>query len=779
MFQGFTRKSHSTLSLPRALILLTAFGFIALSVSYVFFSADLEFPRLSPFTLSTSSPQVAASPPGHHFGLTTPEGIRSSVIFQYEQNHMLMSDPQPLRHLQYCSNPKHTAESSTVLVSESGDEGTLARIDFPWYGPNTPIRFNPSILPYPKGSPNPYFALARSSDKSEFDSKEPVRSHMVYCDMAWGKSQGAERQVLQCQTDLVTYDFPEWESPKGSCQGKYAVLSEKVGATDARLFFSPEGEPLMIVGDHGKGNCWSQYIIDLRMIIPDIGRKMNISHVPVRFKEPTELPRDEYHMIEKNWFVFFDEHDKPYVQRAIENRSISSIESLFEGRSDAAQNQNLLGAHETPKCIKSLKKDFHDPDKPFVNEIHQGSNSLRVTLCDFPCIPTIHNTVNIEIFQIKYLSFLEIFYRRYVVLTNITAPFNVVGRSSNIIYVGADEKSFIFTVSMTWDHNNRRNRDAWNDHVYGGKEVWNVLEDQEAEEYENGLNEKLLEPSFDVPIYSDSDPSSENGFGGHEDLETGKTVSANDYDAGMDDASGSPARTGTPADPATPDKIPSYDPQFNKDPAEHDALPPITELFDDHPELRNGSTVGMESYDKDPAMHDKTVPIKEYLENKADSSPLSIGEVYDENPALHDATDSIKDSFEKDPAYHDRLPVPSNATSIPVKSTESEDGFERLKRGFSYITKRMLGKRNTPLVDEEVEEMAFEEDTSIIDAYARVYGMPNSTEKNNLVNDYYHGWLDDTVMIHLGISDSDGGVMHVKARNLLDCLTLCSEDDEH
>ncbi|KAK9337970.1 hypothetical protein V1521DRAFT_432113 [Lipomyces starkeyi] len=549
------------------------FTIMGLSYSNLIRNEYVPFGRPTPVSSSTSSSDS---------GLTD-EQIQVSVIQQYELNRKLVASGSPLDQLAVCGNPLHTNESAVVLVSENGPEGTLARIEFAWFGFNTPGRYNPNILPYPPGAAHPYFGLARQS----LDNGGIRHHELVYCDMNWGLSKGIGRRILKCMTGTRNIEFPEWRSPNGTCRW-LPYLEGTNGPSDPRVFFSPMGEPLMVVGTNGITNCLSQYIIDLRVMIPDLGEKMKVGHVPIRFRQLTELPRDYYDEVEKNWFVLYDEKGMGFVQHNIENRSMSA---LAEVDSVIGHVKNLVHGETAPNCIATLKKEYEENNDQIRNDIHQGTNTLRVTLCEFPCIPTIHNTVLIELFQIKYHSYLEIFYRRYVMVMNVTAPFEIIGRTNNLIYAGSDEKMMIFTVSMAWDHANFRRHEPWNEAKYGGRAIWDAMEDQEAEEYENSIKD----------------------FTG-------------------------------------------------------DAL-----------ERRD----------------------KSELSDSRSSAPLDITELKNK----------------------------------PV--TTAEEAAAR---------------------------------------YPFLYNIPirlNSTYNNPLANEYYHGWIDDTIILNIGINDLDSGIVHVKARDLLECMTMC------
>ncbi|KAJ8101586.1 hypothetical protein POJ06DRAFT_99196 [Lipomyces tetrasporus] len=354
--------------------------------------------------------------------------------------------PLPLELLRYCNRPSTRQQfdnAANFLVSISGPEGTVARMLF-GTGPN---RYNPNLLPYPAGSEHPYIGFARQSPRRGI-----IHHEIVYCDMDWGETPVIGRRILRCiepgnARRLVLTDVA---SPSGSCKS-HRYLELKQGHMDPRIFFSPMGEPLMVVGMNGMTNCLSQYVIDLRAVVPGLADKMNLDNVPVRYANLTELPRDDKAEVEKNWFLLYDETNVEYVHHEFKPRSISRADN----------GKNILGRqpHGPPQCMKSLLKDF-SKTKDAANVYHQATNSLRVTMCDYPCEPSIHNTVLVSLVHIKYKNIYELFYRRIAIVTNVTAPFDIIARTNNLMFAGLDEKTMLYTVSMAWDRSFNTRQDA-------------------------------------------------------------------------------------------------------------------------------------------------------------------------------------------------------------------------------------------------------------------------------------------------------------------------------
>ncbi|KAK9318779.1 hypothetical protein V1517DRAFT_334620 [Lipomyces orientalis] len=349
----------------------------------------------------------------------------------------LAAHGRPLELLQYCNRPstRQFDDAANFLVSINGPEGTVARMKF---GSAANARYNPNLLAYPVGSKHPYIGFARQSPKNVITHHE-----IVYCDMEWGETPVIGRRILQCvePASAQVILLPEANSPAGSCQ-IHKFLEPKQGHSDPRIFFSPLGEPLMVVGTNGRTNCLGQYIVDLRTMIPGLSENMNLTNIPVRYSNLTELPRDDMSEIEKNWVLLYDENNEEYVHHHIMPRSISN----------GVNGSNILSAsaQELPGCMKRALQDFSKTEDA-ANDYHQATNSLRVTMCEFPCVPTIHNTVLVSLIHLKYKNYYELFYRRYAMIMNVTAPFEIIGRTNNLMFAGLDEQTVLYTVSMVWD----------------------------------------------------------------------------------------------------------------------------------------------------------------------------------------------------------------------------------------------------------------------------------------------------------------------------------------
>ncbi|ODQ70676.1 hypothetical protein LIPSTDRAFT_112898 [Lipomyces starkeyi NRRL Y-11557] len=484
-------------------------------------------------------------------------------------------------------------------------------------------RYNPNILSFPKDYKYPYIGFARQSPKAVLYHHE-----VVWCEMDWSETPRIGQKILQCVQPAQKLNLEEWTSKPGSWH------------SDPRIMFSPLGEPLMVVGTNGKANCMGQFVIDLRAVIPGLSTKMKLDHVPIRYQTLIELPRPDYNEVEKNWFLMWDEANIGHVQHESEHRSISALDAPPE-------KQVNIATPGISKCVSALKHPMKK-EKGQANDVHQGTNSLRVTLCDFPCIPTIHNTVIIELLHLKYKNVYELFYRRYAIIMNATAPFNIIGRTGNLMYAGTDENVMLYSVSITWDHDHYREHDDWNEEVHGGHKI-STLPDVSSE------NEEEM-------VTSDENISSVSKRG---------------------------------------------------------------------------------------------IPAKRHVRGTLDSKsranlqrrPTTAGEI--EALVGNEGTTSVSA-----PAHiNTTASVLMTSTQLPVATTQAHSESTASSR-----------QSESPPWSQSAD-----------DGLATVSGATSTPEhaQNSLVNKYYHGWLDDMIMIGIGINDRESGVLHVRARDILECIHVC------
>ncbi|KAK9458793.1 uncharacterized protein V1516DRAFT_120376 [Lipomyces oligophaga] len=636
------------LSVALVLLLVT---FAALITSAYHFSDSLPSIRVSLSPGGSSGSQnptyLSSGPikdPTHPvYDLSSSAGVRDFIVHQYEENHVLKKAEHPIDHLAFCSKGLSGTHSpiSTVVKSVTTKDGSVVPIEFPWWGPKTPRKVNPSLLPYPKSHSSKYFVLARADkrpsafnkrdgDKNNNGESKERMTELVYCDMDW--SADADSPWLECKNNQKTARIPLTKPTPGLCPDTHKLLEVPTGAQDAKLFFSPIGEPLVLFGMHGQGFCWGQYIMDMRAIVPELNETMHIQHVPMRFEEPTLVPRDRDDPVEKNYFLLWDEDNTPFVSRRLLERSLSNLQSFFDGEYNAPLASANFAIDHDPKCVKSLLRDYA-PDSNRRNFLHQASNSLRVTLCNFPCIPTIHNTVLIEIFHVKLLRYLSISYKRYVLIMNATAPFEILGRTSSIVYVGTEQRNLLYTTTIQWDPHHTRRRD-WNEKIYGGHAIWQILDHS------------------DTNRVATAESANKIGL----------------LDSGMD--------------------------------LKNVELTPDDDIGGDDPAT-------WESPQQEPEM-----------------------------------------------------------------PTENQLWRRTVNRGKRSLTHKHP-RRKFGELPFEGDENDVKDEEDVVNKYLKEFGLPDDLYQNQLVSQYYHGWLDDTIVITIGVKDSTSVALHVVARDILECYVSC------
>ncbi|KAK9240302.1 hypothetical protein V1525DRAFT_416792 [Lipomyces kononenkoae] len=330
-----------------------------------------------------------------------------------------------------CSNiHAFTSERATLLASIFNDDLTSSRVRF--LGPQ---KYNSNLLPLPSSSKHQYFGLARSG--------EGVVHDVQWCFMRWKKVPITERKIVECTTPPMTLDTPNFRPIGGACK-KWDWLEVDQGFLDPRMLFSPFGEPLMVVGSNSHEHCLGMYVIDLRVLVPELSQEMQLDHVPIRFDRYYELDSPFPEEISKNWFFVWDLKNEEYIHHNLKPPIVTSI-----------QDPSVNIAEADQECISAIEHDnVH---------LHQATNALRLTLCDFPCQPTADNTVVISIAHIKRIRRMDILYERYLVVMNATSPFNIIGRSKNLVFAGMDESQMLYTVSIAWD-TSVRTRGSWGDY---------------------------------------------------------------------------------------------------------------------------------------------------------------------------------------------------------------------------------------------------------------------------------------------------------------------------
>lgn len=188
------------------------------------------------------------------------------------------------------------------------------------------------------------------------------------------------------------------------------------------------------------------------------------------FTQATELQRPgEWGVMEKNWFLFFDQNDQAYLHYDVAPRRVFA---KVEASGAVGQDLSVYTAEDDDKCMAAYMPKIG----PELESVHQATNSLSITLCrraDKKCIPSNSNTFIFTIFQHKtYFNFHAV-YEPYVMMFEQNAPFKVHaisrrpfwihGRKGQVDQQGSglsrvmrrdepfiQEQEMLYVVSVSW-----------------------------------------------------------------------------------------------------------------------------------------------------------------------------------------------------------------------------------------------------------------------------------------------------------------------------------------
>ncbi|KAL8287651.1 hypothetical protein RQP46_003509 [Phenoliferia psychrophenolica] len=308
--------------------------------------------------------------------------------------------------------------------------------------------FNPSVLVLPDtvGVGWRHLLVARGPERYEVIDKEDARwESVVGCFLLPLKRQYLDLPYLARESELETLKLPaERKVDYMRCHEAF------IGPEDPRLFFTNDGQPLLIYSQTGRSPniCRAIYIIDARMVIPGLSKALKRGgwNAPIQFREQTDLIREGQSNIEKNWAPFLGEKDELFFHVSLVPQEIYKYQEGLTLRA-------LDPAPPAHNCITEIVGAEMNRVK-----FHHATPLLRVTLCRRgECVPDIHNTVLFALIHIKYHPLPYLFYERRAVTWNVTAPYEYLSVSKPLTYSGTNQADPIFTVSMSWDHPTQKN----------------------------------------------------------------------------------------------------------------------------------------------------------------------------------------------------------------------------------------------------------------------------------------------------------------------------------
>ncbi|GAA5957179.1 hypothetical protein JCM8115_003981 [Rhodotorula mucilaginosa] len=339
-----------------------------------------------------------------------------------------------------------SANKAKILESRSNPYGFMNLVD-PYVGG----AFNPSILVLPDqaGLGWRHVFVSRGEEKYEVIQGEDTRwEKLIGCFLLPMKRAHLELPYLARESELWTLDLPAKRKVEYMrCHNP--DYNQFIGPEDPRLFFTNDGQPLLIYSQNGRmpNVCRALYVIDARMVIPGLDKALQRAgwNAPVQFREQTDLIRENQYNIEKNWSPFLGENDELFfhvslvpqqIYKYVPNLTLRPLDPL-------APSHNCL-------------TDLLGADMNRVH-LHHATPLLRATLCKRgECVPDVHNTVLMSIIHVKYHPLPYLHYVRHVVTWNVTAPYEYISVSKPLTYSGTNQADPIFTVSMAWEKPSKR-----------------------------------------------------------------------------------------------------------------------------------------------------------------------------------------------------------------------------------------------------------------------------------------------------------------------------------
>ncbi|KAL8341169.1 hypothetical protein RB598_003213 [Gaeumannomyces tritici] len=383
-------------------------------------------------------------------------------------------------------------KTGAAVTSQSGRGGSYFPIQF---GDRTAI--NPNVMAHPLLA-DTYIIVAQ-----EHPQRDGVGSPFaeITCNAAFQRGG-----VLACVTFPVDLAIAHTATTEGACEAsvKYGPLSMNRGPHDARVFYGPDGAPLVVFGSNSGLTCFGQWIQDLRVparwddapvdadalnaaleagdhpsfavgggtrgAVGDAARSAKALSAPGivaaaekhQFALATEMHRpkapppslsspatqNQYEIVEKNWFVFWDRHGERYVHHDMHPRRVFAA---LARDGTAGPDLGPATADADAACFKRFFPDLRSRrgaslptgDSESIvedDEVHQATNSLTITLCrraDQSCAASEANTFVMSIVHRKrsHAGGLRYSYEPYVVLFRQAPPFALHGISAKPLWI--------------------------------------------------------------------------------------------------------------------------------------------------------------------------------------------------------------------------------------------------------------------------------------------------------------------------------------------------------
>ncbi|KAM7196626.1 hypothetical protein V8F33_006125 [Rhypophila sp. PSN 637] len=296
----------------------------------------------------------------------------------------------------------------------------------------------------------------------------------------------ADRARLECfaRPEIL----PIAATAGNKCSGPLSYLSWNVGPHDARVFWGPK-KPYIIFGSNSRHTCFGMFLQDFRTLVD----WKPLVFGQETFRLATELQRPGgWGVIEKNWFVWWDKDGVLYGHFDFLSEHGGRVFARLDGDGNSGRDLGPLVGYTGEKGtgevkrgkknrdVKCMERYFPKIPKGKPEDVHQATNSLRVTLCnrrknekgtmseghihgndeekeeESECIPDSNNTVIMTIIHHKTFYDYHGQYEPYVVLFRQRKPFELYGISKKPLWIQGRERQsktrsdMFYVASVNW-----------------------------------------------------------------------------------------------------------------------------------------------------------------------------------------------------------------------------------------------------------------------------------------------------------------------------------------
>lgn len=257
--------------------------------------------------------------------------------------------------------------------------------------PDSKRKFNPTILALPPGMPHKYILVSRivttglhqeshicladvchhpntTSPPSTFLDSIPCP------ELLHSRLAGLNSSLLYCANAPETINIPP--TPAFHCTGAWSSFPSIPGFHDPRIFWTGSGEALILVNSASQYGCLGLWTVDLRTIYQPLkemldnrgvlGRRRSRPTFYSTLTEITRNPPSDRNSVEKNWFFFFD-GDESFVHYDIIATQTPFNRHREQGHHGLIQS---LPAHEKRKNAEDFR--VSDSGRSFAKLLGHG-----------------------------------------------------------------------------------------------------------------------------------------------------------------------------------------------------------------------------------------------------------------------------------------------------------------------------------------------------------------------------------------------------------------------